>query len=110
MRDYDVSLRHNTRNSSLLKVSKTEITAETEMISAAHIITRIFTALDHALVIYLKFYFLNMSEFIQFPDQTVYMRFLKKLKKKSHQSKFVNRKNVVFLLKREYALKVQAIN
>lgn len=38
MRDYDVSLWDNTHNYSLLKVAKTEITAETEKINAAHIL------------------------------------------------------------------------
>lgn len=38
MRDYNVSLWHNTHNSSLLKVSETEIAAETEEINAASIL------------------------------------------------------------------------
>lgn len=38
MRDYEASLQHNTHNSSLLQVSKTEITAETKKINAAHIL------------------------------------------------------------------------
>lgn len=36
--DYVVSLWYNIYNSSLLKVSKTEITAEAEKINAAHIL------------------------------------------------------------------------
>lgn len=72
MRDYNVSSWHNTHSSSLLKVSKREVTAGTEEINAAHILQELL--LLWTMHCHLPNVLLSISEFMQFPGQTVYMR------------------------------------